>query len=165
MFSQKRAVSPLIATVLLLVVTVSIGALVMGIVRGFVSDNKASMEGRAELISCSTNVVLEVLKVDGVPQVCKGTNYADIILENTGNADIDDFQMIVLGDAGVYNNDSVNAGVMVKGATKELNASFNPGTVGNVEQVKFIPKLKKSGAAGYSYCTDVAVRYEGLESC
>ena len=165
MFS-KRAVSPLIATVLLLVVTVGIGAVVTGIVRGFVTENKATMESRAELVSCSTNVVIEILKIDLVPQVCNGSNYVDIILENTGAADIDDFQMVVLGDAGIYTNDSISINnPFTKGESQEFNGTFIASQVGGIEQVKFVPKLKKSGSAGYNYCTDVAVKYEGLQSC
>jgi len=163
MFRSKRAVEPLIAAVLLIVVTVGIGAVVVGIVRNMISENKVQIESKNDEMSCSRDVMLEIVKIDTVPQICNGSNYIDMVLENKG-VKIDDFQLVVMGDAGLYTNPSANSSLAV-GATGELNVSFIPAGVGTVLQVKLVPKLKKSGDTGYNFCTDVAIKYEGLQSC
>jgi flagellin-like protein len=165
-FSSRRAISPLIATVLLIVVVVGIGAVITGIVRDYVAGSKETVSSKDEMMSCSRDVVVEVLEIDKVPQVCSGSGYVDIVLENTGGADVDDMQLVVIGDSGIYTNDSVSGGDPFNmGETQEFNGTFDPASVGVVEQVKFVPKLKKSGKAGYNFCFDVAVTYEGLENC
>jgi len=166
MSRYNRAMSPLIAAVLLMVVVVGIGGVVMGIVRGFVTENKDMIDSKSDAMSCSRDVGLSVVDIDGTPQVCIGADYGYVIIENTGAIDIDDFQMVVMGTAGFYRNGSLNATMSFSpGETSEFNGSFNAASVGTVQQIKFIPKLKKSGSADYHYCTDVAYKYEGLIDC
>jgi len=165
MLHSKKALSPLIATVLLIVVVVGIGAVVTGIVRDMISQNKATVEGKSGEMSCSRDVVLSVLKIDGEPQICNGSNYVYAIIENKG-VQIDDFQLVVAGDSGIVRNESIHSGpAITPGATVELNGTFDSGIVGSVIQVKFVPKLKKKGQSGYNFCSDVALTYEGVQGC
>ncbi len=160
MLRNKKAVSPLIATVLLLVVTVGIGGVIVGIIRNYVTENRDVMDSKADELSCSRDVVLSVMLVDGVPQVCKGSNYINILLENTG-VKIDDFQFTVMGLSGFYRNESISAGSpMLNGETKEFNVMFTGITSDEIQQVKFTPKLKKKSSTGYNFCSDVAITYE-----
>lgn len=163
MLSSKKAISPLIAAVLLIVVVVGIGAVVTGMIRGMVTDNKATIDTKSDEMVCSRDVVIDVLDVNSNPQMCKGTDYVYAILENTGSVTIDDFQLKVFGSTGIYTNDSVGTGTFSTGSSLEFNATFS--SVGDVEQIKIIPKLKKTGAAGYNYCADVGITYETLEDC
>lgn len=165
MFSSKKALSPLIAAVLLIVVVVGIGAVVTGIVRDMISQNKETVEGKSGEMSCSRDVIIGVLKIDGEPQICRGSNYVYAVVDNTG-AQIDDFQLVVAGTDGIVRNESIHSGsAITQGATVELNGSFDAGAVGTVVQVKFVPKLKKKGQSGYNFCNDVALTYEGVEAC
>ena len=165
MLSSKKAISPLIAAVLLIVVVVGIGAVITGMMRGMVTENRATIESKSAEISCSTEVVLEVVNIDGVPQVCKGADYIDIVLENTGK-DIEDFQLMVFGTSGFAKNESISAGDLFElGEAQEFNASFDPTNVGTVQQVKFVPMIKKPGSSNYFYCNDVAITYEEIDDC
>ena len=47
---NKKAISPLIASVLLIVVVVGIGAVVTGIVRNYVTENKQTITEKAKPI-------------------------------------------------------------------------------------------------------------------
>ena len=165
MFSSKKALSPLIAAVLLIVVVVGIGAVVTGIVRSTVSENQRTIEGKSDEMSCSRDVVIEVVKIDGEPQICKGSGYINAVLDNTGTVDIDDFQLKVFGTTGFYNNETLATGALSPGAAIEINGNFSQSAVGTVEQVQIVPKLRKTGATGYYFCADVAARYEGIADC
>lgn len=162
MFS-KKAISPLIATVLLIVVTVGIGAVVVGMIRGYVTDSKTQMQGKVDEMACTRDVSLEITEIDGEPQVCNGSNYFDVMIENSGTA-IDDFQLVVLGDTGIYRNETTGYSIAT-GSTAELNISFSSTGLGTILQFKLVPKLKKPDAAGYFFCTDVALTEEGVENC
>jgi hypothetical protein len=164
MLHSKKALSPLIAVVLLLVVAVGIGALVTGMVRNLVTDNQNTIDSKSDEMSCSRDVTVAVVEIDREPQICKGSNYIDAVLENTGATDVDDFQLSIFGDAGFYRNESIGGGdTFTQGEAQEFNGTFE--SVGTIQQVKLIPKLKKSGQSGYNFCNDVAITYEVLDDC
>lgn len=167
MLNSKKGLSPLIAAVLLIVVVVGIGAVITGMVRGMFAENKATIESKDDEMVCSRDVVVSLVNIDGDPQICRGSSPANItaVLENSGSADIDDFQMKVYGTTGFYSNDSLDTGTFTAGDSLELTGTFVSGDVGTVEQVKLIPKLKKSGEAGYHFCAGVALSYEGIGDC
>ncbi|MBW2996937.1 hypothetical protein KY349_01200 [Candidatus Woesearchaeota archaeon] len=165
MFNSKKALSPLIAAVLLIVVVVGIGAVVVGMTRGMVSDNQDTISQTDDRMSCSRDVVIQILKLDRDPQICKGSNYINVVIENIGTVDIEDFQLLTYGTTGVYNNESIGAGTLSKGGALELNATYDTAQVGTLQQAKFIPKLKKSGATGYHFCSEVALKYEDINDC
>lgn len=164
MLHSKKALSPLIASVLLIVVVVGIGAVVTGVVRGLITENKDTITSKDDEIACSRDVNIDVVKIDGVQQVCKGTGYIDVVLDNSGSAVIDDFQLVVMGDGGFARNESIGAGAFAQGQAMELNATY-AGTVGTIQQVRFVPKLKKTGSADYIFCNDVAYKTESVPDC
>ncbi|MFH1064090.1 MAG: hypothetical protein V1729_03350 [Candidatus Woesearchaeota archaeon] len=167
MFKSKRALSPLIASVLLIVVVVGIGAVVTSMLRGMVQENKQTIESKSDQISCSSDVMVEVIRIDGISQICKGAGYIDVVLENAGG-EIDDFQLVVVGTTGIYTNDSIMGGkVFARGQAMELNGTFDTSVVasGNVIQAKFVPKLKKKSGGGFNYCFDVAIVATTMDDC
>ena len=167
MLHSKKAVSPLIAAVLLIVVVVGIGSVVVGIVRNLVTENQATMSERDDMITCSRDVVIDVLQVNEDLQICKGSNYVYAIVENTGGVDIQDFQLVIFATSGMYLNDSISASnVFTKGEIQEFNGTFSGISASDIEQIKLIPKLKgTSGQQEYNVCFDVAIKYEDVVDC
>jgi len=162
MLRSKKALSPLIAGVLLIVVVVGIGAVVTGIVRGLITENQETIASKDNELACSTQVDVELVKIDGVPQICKGAAYVDLIVENNG-VEVQDFQLTILGSGGIFKNESVSTdNPLGTGQAREYNISFS-GT-GSIEQIKFVPKLKARGS-GYNFCHEVAITYEDIPDC
>jgi len=87
MWKNKKGVSPLIATVLLLLVAMGIGALVWGFMQEFVQEQTSTAATTStELAECS--------KASFKITSCAYTddaNHVLIKLENTGSIDINDF--------------------------------------------------------------------------
>ncbi len=164
MLNSKRALSPLIAAVLLIVVVVGIGAVVTGIVRDLVSSNQKTISGKDDEMACSRDVDVDVIMIDGALQFCEESgNIIVAVVENKGIG-IDDFQMTVLGDAGIFKNDSVMPSeTLAPGEAKELRSPYSG--VGDVEIVKFVPMLKKTGSSGHHFCSEVALTTEVLPAC
>ncbi|MBW2966864.1 hypothetical protein KY362_00090 [Candidatus Woesearchaeota archaeon] len=161
---SKKALSPLIAAVLLIVIVVGIGAVVMGIVRGFVTENKETMEKKSDALSCSRDVNIDLVTIDGIAQICKDSNYIYAIVENVGATEVDDFQLVVMATSGFYSNDSISVSI-TEGSAGELNGTFVGVSQADILQAKFVPKLRESRGSGYHYCSEVSVMYEGLQDC
>jgi flagellin-like protein len=161
---NRKAISPLIATVILLVVTVGIGAVVTSMVRNYAQENKNTIDTKGAESACSRDVLVEIVTIDQVTQVCKGTGYIDFILENRG-ANIDDFKLMVFGATGFATNDSLNNGTFAKGSSKEINFTYNPAGIGTIQEIKLVPKLKVPAKTSYFYCSEAALSFEGMEDC
>ena len=163
MIINKKALSPLIAAVLLIVVVVGIGAVVAGIARNFVSENRDTVTQKQGEMSCSRDVALSVITINEDFQACIGSDYVYAILENEGS-DIDDFRLQVFHDSGIFANDSISADdVFTSGESQEFNVTI--GSLTGIVEIKFTPKLKKSGTSGYNYCSAITVKLSNLDAC
>lgn len=158
MFRSTRAVSPLIATVLLIAFAVALGAVVMNWGRGYVEDTANIARERSDTeVKCASDVNLDIVEIDGTPQVCynaTGTsNYSlQFIVENKKSTTVESISARVIGektrvpltvDLGGYANLTVND-------AKFLNVSYNGGSgsgldIGIPQQLKLTPSIKVGG--------------------
>src|SRR3989338_4406236 len=108
LFHQKKAVSPLIATVLLIAFAVALGAVVMNWGRGYVEDTQdfAQQKSDSEL-RCSSDVKIDFIQSKTKKFVCFSNDTTNNIgniqftLTNIGEVDISELQTVVIGTAGV----------------------------------------------------------------
>jgi hypothetical protein len=155
----------LIAAVLLIVVVVGIGAVVTSIVRSLVTENQETIRDTSVEMKCSRDVNVEAIVLDGIYQVCKGTDYVTAVIENIGGEEIDDFQIRIFTASGIFKNESVSADdPLSPGEAQEVNTTFTGFTAADILQVSFTPKLKK-GAGQYVFCSDVSLKFEEILDC
>ncbi|MBW2964055.1 hypothetical protein KY363_01220 [Candidatus Woesearchaeota archaeon] len=161
MFRSTRAVSPLIATVLLIAFAVALGAVVMNWGRGYVEDTANIARERSDTeVKCASDVNIDIVEIDGTPQVCYNTsagfpsnNYSlQFIVENKKSTTVESISARVIGDKtrvpltadlGTEANLTVNA-------AKFLNVSYNGGSgngldIGVPQQLKLTPSIKVGG--------------------
>ena len=176
MWSTKKGVEPLIAAVLLIVVVVGIGAVVTGIVRNYVTENKQTITEKASDMKCGVQVAVNVPTVHDVLRICKNTsaspNYVKFTLENTGSATIDDMQVKFFGANGFVSSDSVlvAGAYAVNGMTAgqtigNFSITYANATTGTLQQVKIVPRVKVVGRSDKAYCTDAALTFQDISDC
>ncbi len=171
-WTSKKGLSPLIAAVLLIVVVVGIGAVVTGIVRNYVTENKQTITEKASDMKCGVEVSLNVPTVADTLLICNDTAnmLINVTLENTGSADIDDIQLKVFGTSGfaandtAWTTDSTVTGTFESGDTKKLSMYWD-GTVGELQQIKIVPRVKVVGRSDKAYCTDAALTFSDFVGC
>jgi FlaG/FlaF family flagellin (archaellin) len=165
--TSKKAVSPLIAAVLLIVVVVGIGAVVTGIVRNYVTENKQTITEKASDMKCGVEVAITVPSVNDVLKICNATSTSiNFTLENTGTATIDEIQVKFFGSSSFAAIDTLGASGsgglfgsgMAPGKTLSFNASF-PSSIGTLQQIKIVPRVKVVGRAEKAFCTDAALTF------
>lgn len=125
MMNNKKAVSPLIATVLLIAFAVALGAIVMNWGRTYVTDTQTfAREGSESLVTCSSNVELEANVLKAYVHVKDPTttnhyvDYVELSLENKGGLDLP--QIVVK----LYDEESG------QGIASVYNYSFSKYTIG-----------------------------------
>jgi len=163
-FGSKKGLSPLIASVLLIVVVVGIGAVVTGIVRNYVSENKQVIEKTSTDTDCSTQVEIEVPTINDDFMICLGTNTVNFTIENTGSMFVDEFQVKVFGDTGFDDVDGVLPDGLAPG---QVNTSVvvSHAAVGNVQEVLIVPKKKVTGSSNKIFCSEAQLRFAGIDTC
>lgn len=129
MFSSKKGVSPIIAAVLLVVITIAIGATTMAFIRGLSDQNLASAQEKASKIKCGTDVRIEVLAVGSDYKICYDINAIslNVTLKNIGSVDIKYFELTVLGDGSegfMVNNSDTSASKFKKNTISKFNIAF-----------------------------------------
>ena len=168
---NKKAVSPLIATVLLIAFAVALGAVVMNWGRGYVEDTQSFARERSDAeVVCTTDIDLNIVNIDLTDQVCYNESDTDeytvyMILENVASRDIDDLSVRVIGDKsrvpfdGPIGNDTE----IEAGSAKLFNFTYDTSIYGNVSQIAISPIIKLSGKD--VTCSGSQLKLIGLKSC
>jgi hypothetical protein len=172
---NKKGIEPLIASILLIVVVVGIGAVVTGIVRNFVSENKQTIIEKSSDLKCGTEVQIEIPTVADAYKICKyniDSTHVGLffMLQNTGSATINDMQVKVFGMSGFVSNDTIfNTTLALNGftvgSTTTFNVSYNNATTGVLQEVKIIPRISVAGRTDKAFCTDSGLSFGDLATC
>ena len=137
-FFNKRGVSPLIATVLLIAFAVALGAVVMNWGRNLDISNSGD--------KC-VGIDIKLRSIDNA-EICysgSGQNaHINFIIDNKGDVDIDGLGIWIVGEKGTKLSDfdefSIKKGELLDIKDKIVTYDFN--TYGRIKYVQFIPKVK-----------------------
>jgi flagellin-like protein len=152
---RKKAVSPLIATVLLVMITVSIGAAIMVVIQGITESQFSSIDQNKQLIKCGNDIKAKVFRVGDTSRICYNLNDSlvesmrfAIVLENNGFSDINDFKFTAVGD----NITEVDGGFapLPKGAKHGYGLDFS--VSGTLESLIISPKVAGTSPAQSITC-------------
>jgi flagellin-like protein len=134
LFNNKRGVSPLIATILLIAFAVALGAVVMSIGRSTIGGMDAGFA---------------ILDLGGKKQVCFFDRQADSALEitikNGDTMEIADFQISIIGSVDVLNSNSLLSTPLNKGEVKRLLIKYDESAVGEIRKVIITPNIIRNG--------------------
>ena len=158
-FSSKKGVSPLIATILLIAFAVALGSVVM---------NWGLNLNLGKSGDVCRNVEIKIRSADS-SEVCFGgfgTNgYINFVIDNTGITDISGLAIWIVGDKGtkLFDLDGIliKKGSLYDKNDKEIKYDFT--AFGNIKQVQFIPKVKAEQAM--DICPKNAIKAERIGVC
>ena len=165
----KKAISPLIASVLLIVVVLAIGAVVTGIARNYITAGKQEMENAKADLKCATDLEITIPHINGDYRICKMTdispNRLNITVRNTGSVRVDDIQVKVFGSKGFVTNDSVLPEGMPTGKMLSVSVEYDEDAVGKISQINIVPRLKKVGQTEKLFCIASQIVFADLPEC
>ncbi|MBI4738325.1 hypothetical protein HY772_01970 [Candidatus Woesearchaeota archaeon] len=157
---SKKGVSPLIATVLLIAFAVALGAVVMNWGRGYVEDTAqvARQKSDAE-VKCSTDVDIDFVTIDNVPQVCfntsdtlnpggaSGNDTVLFILENKKDSTIERLQLRLIGSTSKVPvvRDLGNWSKLLGAEARLFNITYPESRGTPPSQLRVIPVIKSAG--------------------
>ena len=154
---DKRGVSPLIATVLLLIFAIGLGVIVM-------NWGRAQVEAASK---CAIDTGISVVELNNIPEICYAgageKGYIHFIVENGPNIDIEVLQIGIIGTKNVYNaeiKEKIQAGYSL---LKDI--PYNCDKVGNIRQIKLTPKISLYPGEDPILCPEQAIVIGEIRSC
>lgn len=158
---NKRGVSPLIATILLIAFAVALGSVIM---------NWGLHLNIGENADVCRNVEINLRNIDDKSDACYsgfGQNgYVNFVLDNVGAAEINGLSVWILGDksqTSIYDIDNI---LIRKGQLydkKDNEVKYDFAAYGNIKYIQLIPKTNKNGAA--EVCFKSSVKAEKIGIC
>lgn len=151
MVMSKKAVSPLIATVLLIAFAVALGAVVMNWGRGYVEDTANDARERSDVeVKCASEVDIDIVSVDSVPQVCYNASYTatntslEFIVENKKSKTVEKITARMIGSSSrvPYSEDLGDNSNLTASSAKLRNMTYTTATYGVPNELKLIPHIK-----------------------
>ena len=162
---NKKAVSPLIATVLLIVVVVGVGAIITSIARTYISDSKEQTVKTSGKIKCSTSPDIDFTVLGDEPQYCKNSTHIQFMIDDKAG-EILDFQLKVFSATDLFTNDSLmpSGPSMKQGDTRLFTVPYSGIPESDITEIQVIPKLKDQ-MGRWAYCSSVALKANILPTC
>jgi len=139
---MKKALTPLVSTIVLIGFAIGLGTLVM------------SWGNSEALIHTCSDIELEVTKLSEMQQICIQDGKINLILENNGINKITQLQIVTLTENDVYNGE-IDIEIL-PGEFKRTN--INTG-VSQLLKIRLIPVLDNIP------CTEKRVELENIEEC
>lgn len=159
----KKAVSPLIATVLLIAFAVALGAVVMNWGSAYVKSTQESTSQRYQTdVGCTQELQFDIVKISGIPQICNTSTSVNFTIENGPYIGIDGMQIYVIGEKEVYKTILENL-TLLPADIRKVGLPYEVSTNGTIQQIRLIPFIKVNDAR--SICSQRAKLIDKINSC
>jgi len=158
----KQAISPLIATVLLVAFSIAIGAVVMSWGEEYVAQKAEFVSGVREAISSCDAVSLTAVRINNVLQACVRGNSVELTLDNGADTDIFDVYARLVGVGGTFSDESLLNAPLKRLYAAKLAIPF-PAPLAPMRQVKLVPKVKVGNDV--IFCRDQSLVLENFRKC
>ncbi len=156
---NKRGITPLNATILLVMMSILLGTAAMSIIETQLPEIDFSNTGEQEIKKSCNLVDVKITTFQNQELACLRENYIDIIIENSANINIDDFQASTIGETGVQNFNSLNL-ALTKGSSGRIKIPYDK-NIGQILKIKITPKIKHSQIT----CTQKTIEKENIKNC
>ncbi len=162
---SKKAVEGYIVTIILVILTLVIGAIVINLVRNYVGDKETDIVKTASQTKCGSDVIIKIPVVNKQEDLCQGGGWVNFTLENVGLSAIEGLTATVIGESSIVTNTSSTQ--LPKGSIAKYNLVVATGAIGNLRQIRIIPRVNVTGESNAVVCSDVKIVRDasGIRSC
>jgi hypothetical protein len=161
LMNNKRGISPLIATVLLIALSVGMGVAVMSWGEEYIEAKAEFVQGVQETVTSCDLVQFSIIRINNVDQLCLADTTIKGLMDNGPDVNIENIHARVVGEKGVYVDESILDKPLPKGSATPI--AFSIGDLGAIGQVKFTPTIITGGKP--MVCTKQALVAENIRKC
>jgi len=154
---NKKAISPVIATVILLAIAIGLGVVAMNWGRAYLEISS----------TCAIDTKMKIVSVNNIPQICYQAGedgFIQFLIENGPNTDIEKLQLRAIGNRQVYSTE-VESSSIVKGGSYLGMVPYNTNIFGDIKQIKITPELLVYENQPPAICTEQGIIIENIGQC
>ncbi|GAF78861.1 unnamed protein product [marine sediment metagenome] len=155
---NKKAISPLLSTLVLIFLAIGVGIIVM-------NWGRTEIEVRAV---CAVDTGIKIVELNSVPQACyfgSGENsFIKIVVENGPNIDVHSLLFTVIGSKKPYNTELANS-FIEKGYTTQKEIPYNFDLFGKIKRIKIVPKIVVYSGESALLCSEQAIILDNINPC
>ena len=165
MLRNKKGVSPIIATVLLIAFAVALGALVMNWGRTYIEDTQTKVSLKTEETgTCQFDVNIKSVNIGQKP--CFDSDLTDhsfyAIIEN-GNYELSGYKVTIFANNQIIEDDET---IPIKKVESKIikvpiNTTIDPV---KIDKVTIVPKVMVTGGKDFTYCTEGKIELDDVPS-
>jgi len=174
LFSNRKGISPLIATVLLIGFAIALGALVMNWGKSYVEEQITATDERYRADQeCELYIDFDIKEIAGRPRLCYTMPSATTItinytIENTATQ-IEGLRIIVYGQDDTSYTTGLNFSnenrSIAKGQSIKDGVAFSVASGFSLAQVEFIPKMNTTGIMSPTLCVKSKLTKSSIPTC
>ena len=155
---NKKAISPLASTIMLIVLAVGVGVVVM-------NWGRAELEAESK---CPVDTQLQLLTLNNEYQLCySGSGDNGIIkatLENGPNTNVHSILITIIGSNKPYNTNPADSAIE-KGYAAQIVIPYDFTIFGDVKQIKITPRIQTYSEEPPMLCPEQAISLTTLRQC
>lgn len=151
---NKKGVSPLIATVLLIAFAVALGTVVMNWGKAFMATPSQKECGL---------VHISWYQRDGNDQLCYSSSSIVFTIENGADAEIEGIKLVSDGTRDIFKKEETLDKPMAKADIAKVSVEYDKSAYGAIEQLRLIPKVKVKNEV--VICSSQALIKNNPKSC
>lgn len=152
---NKRGVTPLVATLILISFSVGLGAIVMSWGQSYIENTAEFITAaQAQPLGCDS-ISIGLITIGGGKQLCviSASQTVKALVENGPKADVDNLQARIVGSDGVDTIENILSSPLTRAAS--ATSTFSHKAIGTVRQIKLTPHISINGKP--TYCTNKAI--------
>jgi hypothetical protein len=156
---DKKGISPLVATILLIALSVGMGVAVMSWGEAYIEEKAEFVQGVQETVTSCDLVSFSIIRIAGVDQLCVADGAVKGLIDNGPDTNIAEIHARIVSDAGIGVVENVLDRPLARGSAAQVE--FN--AAGIISQVKFTPKVVIAGKT--VVCSRQAIVVENIRAC
>lgn len=162
LFTNRKGLTPLVATILLVAFSVGLGALVMSWGEEYITEKAEFAQGTAEIKSGCDTTTIDIIKIAGQMQLCYVGDKLQIWLENGPETELYNIQARLVGTNDVQTIESILAQPLLKSNADKIEVVFDT-SIGLIQQIKLIPKIWTGN--NVATCAQSTLTIENIPNC
>lgn len=161
LFQSRKGLTPLVATILLVMFSVGLGALVMSWGEEYIEEKAEFVQGTAEVRSGCDLAKIDVIRISGTAQACVSARGLELWIDNGPDIELYNIQARIVGNDVQVVEDILSQPLLKANAARTI-VPLQPG-IQPVRQVKLTPKIWTGN--NVAICAQGATTLERLPSC
>lgn len=168
-FFNKKGVSPLIATVLLIAFAVSLGVVVMNWGKDYVETTATQTKDNADTdLACHLDIDMGIKEIGKVKKICyNGSGRTiEMMLENSGRISVDGLRIIAIDSDDKIDEHNNNTFAISAGSISPMyiyNYTDSLGT--ELQYLEIIPLIDVKGKSDPQPCLASSIKIEEITAC